>query len=107
MIAARRPRQTAERWRTRLSGAAGATFEVAGSEMSAVPTPERILELGAAGVVAASGMEAARAERVVAVAPAPGCSTHPPLRGSDLHTAAATARPAPAARVQMTRVPRV
>jgi DNA-3-methyladenine glycosylase II len=75
VISARRPRPTADRWRTRLSAAAGATFEVAGSEMAAVPTPERILDLSVAGVVAASGIEPARAERVVAVAAAAKAGT--------------------------------
>jgi DNA-3-methyladenine glycosylase II len=70
VISMRRPRQTAERWRTRLSGVAGAGFDVAGRPMWAVPTPERLVELGTAAVATASGMEPARAERVVAVAQA-------------------------------------
>ena len=70
VISMRRPRPTAERWRSRLSEAAGARFEVAGREMWAVPTPERLAELGVEGVVSAAGIEPARAERVVGVATA-------------------------------------
>ncbi len=53
------PRQMAQRWRTRLSQAAGAAFEVAGREMWAVPTADAMVELGAGGVAAATGMELA------------------------------------------------
>jgi len=70
VISMRRPRATADRWRTRLSRAAGARFDVAGTEMWAVPTPQRIVEMGAEGVVAATGIDGARAERVVGVAEA-------------------------------------
>jgi DNA-3-methyladenine glycosylase II len=68
VISLRRPRSTAEKWRSRLSAAAGVRFNVAGTEMWAVPTPEEILSLGASGVASAAGIEPARAERVVAVA---------------------------------------
>jgi DNA-3-methyladenine glycosylase II len=70
VISIRRPGSTAERWRTRLSQVAGAGFDVAGTEMWAVPTPKRIVEMGVAGVMAATAMEEARAERVVGVAEA-------------------------------------
>jgi DNA-3-methyladenine glycosylase II len=70
VISQRRPRATAERWRRQLSEAAGACFEVAGQDQWAVPTPARLLELGAGEVAAAAGMEPARAERVTAVAAA-------------------------------------
>jgi DNA-3-methyladenine glycosylase II len=70
VLSMRRPRQTAERWRGRLSEAAGVRFEVAGRQMWAVPTPGRIIELGAAGVAAAAGIEAVRAQRVIGVAEA-------------------------------------
>ncbi|MDQ6616365.1 MAG: DNA-3-methyladenine glycosylase 2 family protein [Actinomycetota bacterium] len=70
VISMRRPRPSAERWRSRLAAAAGAGFGVAGTTMWAVPTPERIVEMGRAGVAAAAGVEPARAERVVAVAQA-------------------------------------
>ena len=70
VISMRRPRHTAERWRARLSEAAGARFDVAGRDQWAVPTPARIIELGVDGVVAAVGIEPARAQRVVGVAEA-------------------------------------
>jgi DNA-3-methyladenine glycosylase II len=70
VLSQRRSAATSTRWRQRLSQAAGASFEVAGTEMWSVPTPEAILELGAAGVSAAAGVEVARAERVVGVAEA-------------------------------------
>jgi DNA-3-methyladenine glycosylase II len=70
VISMRRPRQTAERWRTRLSEAGSARFHVAGREMWAVPTPGAIIDLGAASLAAATGMEPPRAERVVGVAQA-------------------------------------
>jgi DNA-3-methyladenine glycosylase II len=70
VISMRRPRPAVERWRTRLSQAAGAGIDVAGTEMWPAPTPAAILGLGAAGVAAATGVEAARAERVVGVAEA-------------------------------------
>jgi DNA-3-methyladenine glycosylase II len=70
VLSMRRPRQTAERWRARLSEAAGARFDVAGREQWAVPTPVRIIELGVDGVATAAGIEPARAQRVVGVAEA-------------------------------------
>lgn len=72
VLSQRRSVATATRWRQRLSKEAGASFVVAGTEMWAVPTPEAIIELGAAGVAAATGVEAVRAERVVGVAHAAG-----------------------------------
>jgi DNA-3-methyladenine glycosylase II len=68
VISLRRPGPTGERWRRQLSAAAGARFDVAGTEMWAVPTPDDVVALGAGGVAAATGMEPARAERVVGVA---------------------------------------
>jgi len=70
VLSARRPRRTAEAWRTRISARAGAGFDVAGTEMFALPTPERLLDLGVEGIMAASGIEPARAERVIGVAAA-------------------------------------
>ncbi len=68
VISMRRPRQTAERWRARLAQAAGARFDVAGHEMWAVPTPARVIELGASEVAAATGVDETRAQRIVDVA---------------------------------------
>lgn len=69
-LSSRRNRKTASTWRARLSQVAGARFVVAGVEMDAVPAPERVVALGAAGVQAATGVEPLRAERVVNVAAA-------------------------------------
>jgi len=68
VISMRRPGATAEKWRARLSQAAGFGCEVAGQAMWAVPTPGAIIDLGPEGVAAAAGIEPARAERVVGVA---------------------------------------
>jgi DNA-3-methyladenine glycosylase II len=70
VISMRRSGATARRWRERLAQSAGAGFEVAGSEMWAVPTPEAIIDLGPEGVAAATGVELPRAQRVVGVAQA-------------------------------------
>lgn len=68
VISARRPAHMANVWRAKLSARAGARFEVAGQEAWSVPLPHRLIELEPRGVAAATGVEATRAERIVAVA---------------------------------------
>jgi len=70
VLSARRGRATGEVWRRRLSEGAGASFDVAGTTMLAVPTPARLLELGPDGCRRIGGFEAGRAERIVGVAEA-------------------------------------
>lgn len=70
VLSARRSRRTADAWRRRLSAHAGATFEVDGQQLHAVPTPAALLALGAQGCQEIAGIEAVRAERVVGVAEA-------------------------------------
>jgi len=69
-LSARRNWRTADVWRARLSEAAGARFDIAGGGLSALPLPDRIVELGTDGVREATGVEATRAVRVVQTAEA-------------------------------------
>jgi DNA-3-methyladenine glycosylase II len=70
VLSARRPWRSADAWRRKLSVAAGAGFDVAGQALWSVPLPARLLELGAATIRDISGIEALRAQRVLAVAEA-------------------------------------
>lgn len=70
VLSSRRPAPVGQAWRQRLSAAAGATFDVAGQTMSAVPTPAAVLAMGATGLVAAAGIDDVRAQRLVGVADA-------------------------------------
>ncbi len=70
VLSARRPAATAEAWRRRLSQTLGAAATVAGTEMWAVPQPARIVDAGAGRIASETGVDATRAERVVAVAEA-------------------------------------
>lgn len=70
VLSARRPFQTAQRLRQRLSEHAGACFAVAGKRLWAAPLPARLIELGVDGIAEAAGIELQRAERVYAVASA-------------------------------------
>ena len=97
ILSARRPSQTAEAWRRKLSGALGAGFDVAGSMMWSVPLPARIEAAGADAVEAATGMDATRAQRIVAVAQAAidGRLDAGALTTADVDSARATLRTIP------------
>jgi DNA-3-methyladenine glycosylase II len=70
VLSSRRPRRVGEAWRHKIAAAAGAPLEVAGSPMWALPTPSWIVAQGPSGLVAAAGIETARAERLCGVAAA-------------------------------------
>ena len=70
VLSARRNRRTGETWRRRIAQAAGEAFRVEGQELWALPTPAAITRMGPAGLVEVAGVEAARAERLCAVAAA-------------------------------------
>jgi DNA-3-methyladenine glycosylase II len=97
VISMRRPRTTAERWRRRLAAAVQAPVDVAGQDLWAIPTPEQLIALGPAGVATAAGIEAARAQRVVAVAEA--------ARAGTLDAASLAAGTADEARLRLRSVP--
>ncbi|HKP64706.1 MAG TPA: hypothetical protein VJV78_48550 [Polyangiales bacterium] len=70
VLSARRPRRTAEKWRSALSRAAGASFEVAGREQWSMPLPQRLVQLGAQGIAEACGADVVRTQRMAAIATA-------------------------------------
>jgi DNA-3-methyladenine glycosylase II len=65
VLSVRRPRRTAEAWRARIAQARGARFDVVGTEMWALPTPDRLLDLREV-----PGVDAGRLERIRGVAAA-------------------------------------
>ncbi|HMI91790.1 MAG TPA: hypothetical protein VK509_10530 [Polyangiales bacterium] len=70
VLSARRPWRVGQQWRSKLAQAAGTRFELQGRTSWSVPLPQRIDELGAAAIARICGIEAQRAERIVAVASA-------------------------------------
>jgi DNA-3-methyladenine glycosylase II len=92
VLSVRRPRRTAEAWRTRIAQARGARFDVAGSEMWALPTPDRLLDLEEV-----PGVDATRVERIrgVAAAALDGRLDPAALRAVDVDAARARLRSIP------------
>jgi DNA-3-methyladenine glycosylase II len=63
VLSSRRPQAVAEAWRSRIAEARGVRFDVAGTAMWALPTPDRLLDLGEV-----AGIDGVRMERIRGVA---------------------------------------